>query len=312
MALVINLSLVFKINAQPNLVPNNSFEDYFQLNVNSYNLQDFIYYWSFGRGYFNVNRTGDFSIPANIMGRQYPHTGNAYCGIYTYLKNSYPIRQYIRTKLLQTLQINKKYKVSFYVSLSDTMHAFNNSIGGYFGIDSSYVINNYVFDVIPQIQNNVQNDLSSKTSWTLVCDTFVANGTERWITIGNFYNDSLSSITPLDSVCSMPNGFNCGAYYYIDDVSVELVDETGLSPTNLPKGEAFRLVPNPATSVVYIDGKQSFTGIEIFNAQGCLVEKISTKPIVNYQLLIANYNKGIYILKISDKNGTQCLRLLVE
>ncbi len=66
------------------------------------------------------------------------------------------------------------------------------------------------------MQNHEQNDLSSKTEWTLVCDTFVASGNERYITIGNFYIDSLSTFTPLDSVCSLPNPFNCASYYYID------------------------------------------------------------------------------------------------
>jgi hypothetical protein len=165
------------INAQPNLVPNSSFEDTITPVQPFFYLENFIKNWNGGMGYYNISRIGNYSIPSNITGYQYPHTGNAYCGIYTYLKNSYPIRQYIRTKLLQKLQNNKKYKVSFYVSLADTMHAFNNSIGAYIGIDSSYIINNYVFDVIPQIENNIHNELSNKTNWTLVCDTFVANGT---------------------------------------------------------------------------------------------------------------------------------------
>ena len=73
-----------------------------------------------------------------------------------------------------------------------------------------------------------------------------------------------------------------------------------------------RLVPNPATSVVNIVGSTTFTGFEIYNAQGLLVEKISTKPIINFQLSIANYPKGIYILKVTDKRSTLCLKLVVE
>jgi len=104
----------------------------------------------------------------------------------------------------------------------------------------------------------------------------------------------------------------CGNVKY-DTVFVNVSGHDGLnSPTNLPKGEAFRLVPNPASSVVNIEGKQSFTSIEIYNVQGSLVEKINNKTIVNYQLSIANYNKGMYILKVTDKNGVQCLKLLVE
>jgi hypothetical protein len=311
--IILNLLTKNDCFSQVNLVPNSSFEDTLLISGQNFYLEHHITNWNGGRGYFNANQVGSFgSVPSNDAGHQYPRTGNAYCGIYTYLKNTYPIRQYIQTKLNQKLVNNKKYKVSFYVSLGDTLHAFCNSIGAYFTADSSDIFIGGVLNQIPQIQNSVHNNLSDKTNWTLVCDTFVANGNESWITICNFYNDSISNPVALDSVCSMPNGWGCGAYYYIDDVSVELVDETGISPTNLPKREAFKVVPNPATSVVNIEGKQSFTSIEIYNAQGYLVEQINTKPILNYKLSIINYNKGIYILKITDKNGAQCLKLVVE
>jgi hypothetical protein len=202
------------VYSQINLVPNSSFEDTVEYSLSSNLLEDFIEDWRGGLGYFNINHTSWFgSVPANQAGNQYPRTGDAYCGIYSNLKYTIPIRQYIQTKLKQQLLVNKKYRVAFYVSLGDAYHANTNSIGAYFSADSFFVsYGNFtgLMNYTPQIQNDVHNDLSSKINWTLVCDTFIATGNERYITIGNFYNDSLSNITPLDSVCSMPNGFNCG------------------------------------------------------------------------------------------------------
>jgi len=62
-------------------------------------------------------------------------------------------------------------------------------------------------------------------------------------------------------------------------------------------------VPIPATSVVNIESTAPFSGIEIYNMQGSLIEKISTKPTINYQLKIDNYSKGIYTLSLITNNG---------
>ncbi len=310
------LLFVVSLSYGQNLVPNPSFEDTISLNMSNAYLEDCITDWKGGFGYFNTDRdpiTHNYSVPYNILGYEEPKTGNAYSGIFTYTYCTCIVRNYIQCELKATLINTKKYVVSYWVSLADTFRIANNSIGALFTPDSFNVSNNgvgFIINQIPQTQNNVNNNLTSKTGWTLVTDTFMANGTERWITIGNFLTDSMSNSIIIDSTCTL-NGLNCGAYYYIDDVSVELLDETG-SPTNLPQREAFRLSPNPATSVVYIDGKQSFTGIVIFNAQGCLVEKISTKPTVNYQLSIANYKKGVYFVKVTTENSMQCLKLVVQ
>ena len=118
---------IFSAQAQVNLVPNPSFEDNFNCLNNNYYLEEFIYNWFGGKGYYNTCRTFDFSVPSNISGNQSPNSGNAYCGIYT-RGVSGQLRQYIQVKLLDTLHPNNRYRVSFYVSLGDTLHANCNSI----------------------------------------------------------------------------------------------------------------------------------------------------------------------------------------
>lgn len=237
----------FNLQAQTNLVLNPSFEDKFTCINTSLLLEDYIYFWYGGRGYFNTcfSSTSGVDVPNNQCGNQMPRTGNAYCGIYTFSKSTAPpfaLRNYIQTKFNQNLLVGKKYRVAFYVSLGDTMHASNNTIGAHFSSDSLFTLSNGIIAEIPQIENDNNNDLSDKTIWKLVCDTFVAAGNERWMTIGNFYTDSLSEIAALDSVCAQPNAYACSAYYYIDDVSVTLIDETGITEQKLNN---FSLFPNP-------------------------------------------------------------------
>ena len=303
---VIVLIIVNSVRSQPNLVPNPSFEDYFNLisPPSSDYLQDYIFNWYWGFGYFHINRPGIYyGVPSNEGGYQYPRTGSGYCGIFTYAKNSYPIRQYIQTQLTDTLKQGKKYKVSFYVSLADTMNANNNSIGAFFASDSTLVYNTGggVFSITPQIKNQESNDLSSKINWTLVADTLIATGNEKWITIGNFLTDSLSSITALDSNCSLPFSVNCGAYYYIDDVSVTLIDETGID--ELKKNE-FSLFPNPNNGSF----KLQYNGViykqmqfYITNVYGKLID---TKEILNTTTDYENTSltNGLYFYSLRSNN----------
>jgi hypothetical protein len=298
---------IFSVKAQINLVPNPSFEDEFSCNYTTLLLEDYIYNWYGGKGYFNSCISIVLNVPDNIIGHQYPRTGNAYCGIYTRFKLA-PNREYIQVKLNDTLQANGKYRVSFYVSLGDTLHANCNSIGAYFSPDSFFVSNEGLIEQIPQIQNSENNDLRSKTDWTLVCDTFIANGNERYMSIGNFYTDSLSIFTPLDSVCSTPGGFGCSAYYYIDDVSVTLIDETGIEEK---RQNEFSLFPNPAKGVINITGTEAINEIEVFDTQGRLMQRIISIASLNYQLSTINYQNGVYLLKLTTKYGVVNKRVVV-
>lgn len=268
---------IISAKSQINLVPNSSFENGYTCNYSNLLLENYIYNWYGGRGYFNTCISNPLNVPENIFGHQYPRTGNAYCGIYTRFKLA-PNRQYIQVKLIDTLQSNGKYRVSFYVSLGDTLHANCNSIGAYFSPDSFFVSNDGLIEQIPQIQNSEENDLRSKTDWTLVCDTFIATGNERYLTIGNFYTDSLSIFTPLDSVCSIPGGFGCSAYYYIDDVSVTLIDETGLKEQ---KQNNFSLFPNPNDGCFKLQYKATLNKPITLNITDAYAELIDQIEIIN-------------------------------
>jgi hypothetical protein len=244
----------------------------------------------------------NFNVPFNICGHQYARTGNAYCGIYTYAINSYPIRQYIQAPLSTTLTPNKKYLVSFYVSLGDSLHAFNNSIGVYFSEDSITYLNE-LLNFEPQIKNDTNNQLNDMLNWVKVSDTLIAVGNEKWITIGNFLNDSLSHISPIDSVCSQPNSFGCGAYYYIDDVSVTLIDDTGME--EMLNDPTIKLYPNPARDVLRIEMQNQFTGtITITDALGKVFYQNSTeKNSSQFSIDLREFPPGLYFVSFWNERG---------
>jgi hypothetical protein len=140
-------------------------------------------------------------------------------------------------------------------------------------------------------------------NWVKVSDTLIAVGNEKWITIGNFLNDTLSLISPIDSVCSQPNPFGCGSYYYIDDVSVTLIDETGIE--EMLHESAIKLYPNPASDVLRIEMQNHFSGIiTITDALGKELYQSSTeKNSSHFSIDLREFPPGLYFVSFRNEGG---------
>ena len=229
--------------AQNNLVPNGSFE----------NIQNFPppcalvgnETITYATGWINPNNetpslfnemdtikcnTDTFpflGVPSNVLGWQYAHTGKGYADIavFSYGVTSAGLnnREYVQTKLLDSLRKNKTYCASLYVSLLDAYATYASSrVGCYF---SQTAISNHVQNLIsvsPQVENPYGSILNNYTGWTAVQGTFTANGGENYITVGNFYDDANTDAVFSPNTgwlfCCAPNNYICG--YYVDDVSL--------------------------------------------------------------------------------------------
>lgn len=207
--------------AQTNLVPNPSFEDTLQCPFNPGQIV-FAQPWSSATlastDYFNACNAGGLSVPSNDGGYQFARTGVAYAGIHTYIP-SFIYREYLQVELSSMLLLNRNYQVEFYVSLSDTVYVGANNMGAYFSNDAITGVSGQVLNVIPQINNYAMtNPLYDKLNWMKVAGSFISDGTEKYITIGNF-NDDASTDT-----IHVTGGSYFDAYYYVDDVSVICTD----------------------------------------------------------------------------------------
>ena len=79
--------------------------------------------------YYNPCGGKQCQVPKNKLGYQYPHTGDGMVGIYT-SKTDY--REYIQTELKEPLQKGERYRLSFFVSLSELSTGAVATIGGLF------------------------------------------------------------------------------------------------------------------------------------------------------------------------------------
>ena len=126
---------------------------------------------------------------------------------------------YLQGHLYKSLTAGHNYCVTFWVNLCDISAYAISNIGAYLDngmIDTNTTCGNPLSQYTPQIVNT-SGIISDTQHWTKVEGTFIANGTEKFITIGNFNSLSSTNYNPVVGLCCGGQGL---AVYVIDDVSV--------------------------------------------------------------------------------------------
>ncbi len=240
---IVFISIVLNAKGQDsliNLVVNSSFEECTSCPV-SYNQVERCIGW---RSPGSVNSADYFkpcpelkfedgsifqevSVPYNEGGFQEARTGNAYVGIVT-LSLDYRYKEFVQTKLKDSLVKGKTYKVSMFVSLSDTsMYAndrFRFSLTPNSGLEEKERLGHYPYVLSSCGVLFVADSLiTNSVGWVKIESYYVANGSEQFLTIDVFKGDmsrrehKKRMKHPISPLVSKRNAY---AYYYIDDVSV--------------------------------------------------------------------------------------------
>ncbi|HMW11225.1 MAG TPA: hypothetical protein PJ987_12390, partial [Bacteroidia bacterium] len=237
---IIYLCLFSAIKADSqNLVLNPSFEDTIACPTTTAIPMQCEYWYTANIGspdYFSEQPDifcGTSYVPQSGVGYQYARTGIAYVGLATLMQPLNPNylnrREYIGGELSDTLKQGHEYCVSFYVSVAEELKYVTDGIGLYLSVDSAvdYTINiNLSF--IPQIENPSGNIIYDTLNWVQISGTYIANGGEKYLTIGNFKDNANTMIDSINN--SVPQS-QYESYLFIDDVSV--IDCTvGISEVN--------------------------------------------------------------------------------
>jgi OOP family OmpA-OmpF porin len=292
------LLLLTRFTIGQNLVPNPSFEVFTTCD----SLQAGIYLqnasaWDSPTGgtpdLFNVCGTTNWSVPSNLLGYQYPHSGNTYAGA-VFCNKSILWREYLQVKLDSSLKNQQKYCVSFFVSLSNNFSIGSNNIAIYFS-NTHYTYNNftgYIINFLPQIIDT--NIIIDSLNWTEISGEFIANGGEEYIIIGNFNNNNVFDTTQQTNII-----FADDSYYYIDDISVVNCSLSGLSENII---EQIRIYPNPYNDRLNIlTNSMEQTTIYLYDlsTRKLFEETFINSTIIDTEKLI----DGMYLYTLSDKNG---------
>jgi hypothetical protein len=292
--------------AQANLVQNGDFETYTCCPHNVVPTGDLVCAtpW-FGAqcspDYFNVCDTAFLGVPSNSWGTQFPHSGNAYAGFYTYnFSQANSSRDYIECQLISVLTAGNKYMVSFHVSLADNSNYATNTVGVYFSSSQVTGSNCNLLNYTAQIQNTSSNPLTDKINWILIQDTLTATGGEQYITIGNFATDIISNPQFVGTF-----GLN-GTYYYIDDVSVIDLGPTGMKENSIEK-DAITVYPNPNSGILsFASGNKgnSVCKAELYNVTGTLVIQQNLELNHGTGELNIHADNGMYLLRVYAQDGS--------
>lgn len=293
-----------------NLVPNPSFEDTVACPT-SISQIDYAIGWSSYRqspDYFNACSTGSLpvsvSVPSNQWGYQYPRTGNAYAGFGALQTISTDLREYPGIQLSQPLTIGQKYFASFYVSraVSPTpyMNVAINKIGIRLSTMSFSTSNWEPVDNYAQIFTD--SIITDTLNWIEISGTFTADSAYEYLSIGNFFQDSLTAYIRYDSTSTW-------AYYYIDDVYLAVDSAVGIAASK--NDDLIRVFPNPAKDWITIQGRGIYK-ISLYDISGSPFLFYEVSPTSSLRINISDITKGVYFISVKTLNENVTKKLIIN
>jgi type IX secretion system substrate protein len=302
-----------------NLVPNPSFEDTIQCPDNLDQVSRAVG-WFAGDGtpdYYNScfvypGFGSNVSVPLNSFGYQSAFSGNAYMGMGTFYSDTSAggIRETVGIHLIDTLKIEYKYYVSFYVSLhrisSGTCAA--NKMGAWFS-SGLYQWSNMT--PVPRMnQSQVYSDsiVVDTLDWVKIKGTFIADSNYSYIYIGNFFHDSLVSFI-------QQFGPHIPSYYYVDNICVSSDSNycdtwVGIQKASLLKNDLI-ISPNPFSNSFTIQSENiNEMKIELYDILGKIHKIITEKKRNAIKVHTQNLTYGTFFLKIILPSNVLDLKII--
>jgi outer membrane protein OmpA-like peptidoglycan-associated protein len=166
-----------------------------------------------------------YGTPKNTYGIEEPQEGKNYAGLRAFSYNDKEPRNYISTKLKLPLRKGSSYCVKFYVSLAEGSKYASNNIGVNFSKKQYNIDENKSIMTSTHVEHKDNPVFNAVFGWDEVCGTYVAKGGEKFLTIGNFYSNGETQNQRLKKAKDFTGTSVMSAYYYIDNVSVVMVDD---------------------------------------------------------------------------------------
>jgi len=213
-----------------NLVPNGSFEST-DGKAKKLSMIESATGWTSPTGaradLYVPGKVAEINVPENIYGKEDAREGTNYAGIVAFSYGNKIPRTYLTAKLAAPLKKGMKYCVKFYVSLAEASKYASNNIGVNFAKKPFATEDKATIKDVAHVLSS-ENDtkrVNQTYAWYQVCNVYEAEGGEKFITIGNFFADDQTKSENNKKPKDMKNDQIIAAYYYLDDVSVILLND---------------------------------------------------------------------------------------
>jgi gliding motility-associated-like protein len=223
--------------------------------------------------------------------------------------NSVVHRGFIAQQLPDTLTAGATYQVEFYARPFKWSYFFTKNVGLLFTADSMQ-FDHYMQNPGPHIETPVA--LTDTSVWTRVSGTYVANGTERYLNIGNFWHDTATVLTR--TFFPVPPSFVLFKlpWYLIDAVqvykatdtvySISLPKDTLLCPNQTlalhPQRQGF-LLEDTLTTYLWSTGSTDST-ITVTQPGTYWVQTTINQRFVAVDTIVVDYFPANYTLSLPD------------
>ncbi len=297
-----------------NLVPNGSFEDYYECPTSwgQWNrVEHWTSPWVASADYFNSCIGNNVAgVPYNQMGYQFAAQGQAYMGVVNYVEDLSTYREMVAVELSEPLHVGVPVCLSYKVAAGGFGSASMNS--AYYtsrGLGMKFFVNmptdwfSYMFpSSVPLYAEEVLTDTAI---WYSISGQYVPDSAYTHLVMANFLPDSLSGVVRLDS-----SGFGTDvAYSFIDDVRVSF-DLSYCTSTNVnePREAELLLFPSPFSDQLRLRVPDRLDGplrVRLLNNLGQEVAAWSGLVGPEVMLQVPPSARGIYMVRVSNGRGSE-------
>ncbi|HNW20442.1 MAG TPA: OmpA family protein [Bacteroidales bacterium] len=180
--------------------------------------------------FHRCSKDSDVGIPCNFAGCSEPLSGNGYIGMILRVDSHYyqynkGYVEHIATEIFPLLDRNHFYLVKFFYKLAPNSGIASNGLGVYFSasLPKFNEFEEYKY-FEPQIYLDNTKIIDNR-EWKEFIGYFIASGTEKFLTIGNFSPFDIQKTKVLRNG-EPQNEMDYYAYYYIDDVQLYEISDT--------------------------------------------------------------------------------------
>jgi OmpA-OmpF porin, OOP family len=221
-----SILLTTSLFAQQNLVNNGGFEDV-KGKVKRPGSIAMAAGWTSATGVkadlFVDTKEPGFGTPDNIYGTENAKDGSNYAGIVAFSYGDKMSRTYLQTRLTSPLKKGQKYCVSYHVALAEGSKYAINQLGILFS--KKEFETDSKASLIEDAQFKDTRIHNALFGWDKICDTYLADGNEKFLVIGNFNSNEDVKQEKNRPTKGIKVEQLIAAYYYIDEVSVTLIEE---------------------------------------------------------------------------------------